>query len=150
MTSDRFIRRQSVEGQMAQLYHFVSAGQRQALWECLTKGEERAYFRGLVAEYAHRVATMPVTYEQAALGENATAHLHYFTGDRDWWITERDTSAQQLRVFGWARCGHEEPEAGYVCVEELCAAGAELDLHWTPKPIAKCLMTRTTGYTLNM
>jgi hypothetical protein len=30
-----------------------------------------------------------------------------------------------------------EPELGYISIEELLENGAELDLHWTPKPFSK-------------
>ena len=82
---------------------------------------------------------MPKTYEQDGLGEEAVVHLHYFTGSADWWITEKDSDPDgegQVQAFGLADLFQDGGELGYISLVEILAAGAELDLHWTPKPLA--------------
>lgn len=100
------------------------------------RGEERAYFAGIFAEYGERVDTMPRVYEQDGKGREAVVYLHYFRGGCDWYITERDTSERQEQAFGLADLGHGERELGYISIAELIAHNVELDLHWTPKTIA--------------
>jgi hypothetical protein len=107
----------------------------------LVRGEEGQHWADKLAEYAERVKTMPVTYEQDGKGSEAIVYLHYFIGGCDWWITERDidndphTPGQQ-QAFGYADIGYG-PEAGYISIEELKECGVELDLYWTPKPWAE-------------
>jgi hypothetical protein len=101
------------------------------------RGEEGEYFREKLSEYADRVATMPQTYDQDGLGDQAVAHLHYFTGACDWYITERDVDTDgtgQVQAFGSANLGWGA-ELGYISIPELLQAGAELDLHFSPKPV---------------
>jgi hypothetical protein len=76
---------------------------------------------------------MPKTYETDGQGDEAIAHLHYFTSGFDWYITERDMEEEQLQAFGLA-CVHET-ELGYISIVELLRNGAELDLHFMPKAI---------------
>ena len=102
------------------------------------RGEEGDHFRALLAEFAARIAAMPKTYEQDGLGMEAVAHLHYFTGGGDWYITEKDSDpdgAGQVQAFGSANLGYGA-ELGYISIEELLDAGAELDLYFTPRPLS--------------
>lgn len=102
------------------------------------KGEERAYFREKIRELEQVVKTMPETYAQDGLGTEAVVHLHYFYGDCDWHITERDVDADgegQQQAFGQANLGYG-PELGYISIAELVRQRAvNLDLHWEPKTL---------------
>ncbi len=98
-------------------------------------GEERQFFFDKLVELGDRVATMPKTYEQDGMGDQAVAHLHYFTGGFDWYITEKDMEAEQLQAFGLADLGHGG-ELGYIAISELIAHGAELDMYFTPSTLA--------------
>jgi Protein of unknown function (DUF2958) len=69
-------------------------------------------------------------------------HLHYCIGAMDWFITERDISDEQLQAFGLCDLGMGYPEMGYVCIPEITAAGAELDLDWKPKTLAEIKKAR--------
>ena len=101
------------------------------------RGEEGDFFRGKLVEYAKRVVLMPKTYEQEGLGDDAVAHLHYFSGGCDWYITEKDMEGEQHQAFGLADLGYGS-ELGYISLVELCASKAvELDIHWTPKTIGR-------------
>ncbi len=103
----------------------------------LCRSEEGDFFRGKLVEYAERVTLMPKAYEQDGLGEDAVAHLHYFSGGCDWWITEKDMGDEQAQAFGLADLGYGG-ELGYISLVELCASKAvEIDLHWTPATLGE-------------
>ncbi|MGN5571033.1 DUF2958 domain-containing protein [Xanthomonas citri] len=97
-----------------------------------SRGEEGEHFRAKLDEFAERCMSMPKVYEQDGKGLDAIAHLHYFRGGNDWYITERDLSDEQLQAFGVASFLGHEPEQGYIGVNELIAHGVELDLYFEP------------------
>lgn len=98
----------------------------------LVRGEEGDHFRAKFIEYAERVAAMPKTREQDGMGDDAVAHLHYFSSGCDWYITEKDMYTEQHQAFGLANLGYGG-ELGYISLVELCASrSVELDLHFTP------------------
>ena len=118
---------------------FIGANQLLCLSQALN-GEEGDWFREKLFEIAHTVADMPKTYDTDGEGDEATVHLHYFTGGMDWYITERDASPEQHQAFGLAKFFGEMPELGYISIVDLLENGAELDLHWEPKSIREvCL-----------
>lgn len=100
------------------------------------RGEERDFFFDKLREYAERVTAMPKVYEQDGKSDQAVVYLHYFLGDMDFYITERDISEEQLQAFGYSDLGYG-PELGYVSIEEITSNGVELDLHWRPRPWAE-------------
>ena len=117
---------------------FIGPSQLNAIGDCC-RGEEREWFKAKLVEMAGIVSTMPKTYEQDGLGENAVAHLHYFTSSYDFHITERDSDQDgegQIQAFGFANLGYG-PELGYISIKEIIEAGAELDLHWKPITLAE-------------
>lgn len=100
----------------------------------LHDGEELQFYRDKLVSIANIVTTMPMTYEQDDLGDEAIAHLHYFRGGMDWYITERDSDpdgAGQNQAFGLANLGHGG-ELGYISIIELLHNGIELDLYFAP------------------
>jgi len=104
----------------------------------LCKGEECEWFITRMVELAALILAMPKTYEQDGLGARAVAHLHYFTGGCDWYITEKDSDQDgegQIQAFGSANLGHGA-ELGYINITEITRCGAELDLHFTPCTLA--------------
>jgi hypothetical protein len=117
------------------LRHFIGTAQLLVISHAC-RGEEKQFFFHKLAELAHVTTTMPKVYEQDGKGDNALAHLHYFTGGCDWYITERDTSHEQHQAFGLADLGYG-PELGYISITELIEAGAEIDLHFQPKTLAQ-------------
>jgi len=119
---------------------FVSESQIQAMAEG-ANGEEREFFIEKMLNIAATFRTMPKTYEQDGKGDNAVAHLHYFRGGMDWYITEKDKGdgpddARQIQAFGLSDLGYGG-ELGYISIEELIENGIELDLFWTPKTLAE-------------
>lgn len=127
----------AANARLERLRRFIGRSQRQAIRHGLD-GEEGGHFADILADFCAIVAAMPKPYDTENQGENAIVHLHYFKGGCDWWITERDSSAQQLQAFGLASLGYE-PELGYISIDELLAEGVELDLYWTPCPLADIL-----------
>ena len=95
-------------------------------------GEEGNFFKEKMAELAETIRTMPKTYEQDGMGNEAIAYLHYFSGSGDWWITERDQEEAQRQAFGLADLYGDGGELGYISIVELIQAGVEIDLYWTP------------------
>ncbi len=99
------------------------------------RSEERQFFLDTLVELGDRVASMPKTYEQDGLGDDAIAYLHYFGPTSDFYITERDREVEQLQAFGQADLGFG-PELGYISIVEILAAHVELDFHFTPTSLA--------------
>lgn len=127
------------------LAHFMPLSERLALIDAL-RGEEAEGMAEVVARIVRTIETMPKTYETDGQGREAIAHLHYFYGGCDWYITERDVGdglgdgsaiREQLQAFGFANLGDPQrsAELGYISIEELKDAGVELDLYWQPQPI---------------
>jgi hypothetical protein len=106
----------------------------------LMKGEEGPYFMDKAVEMAATIKAMPATYGQDGLGGQAVAHLHYFKGPADWFVTEKDMGDpkngdfSQAQAFGMADLGHGG-ELGYISIDALVENSVELDLHWTPKTL---------------
>jgi hypothetical protein len=91
------------------------------------------------------VNNMPVTYQQDGLGNRQYAFLHYFFGNSDWYITEKDKgnkfdktnpdSSETMQCFGYADLGYGG-EFGYISVDEIKNTDVvELDLYFDIKPI---------------
>lgn len=117
------------------LRHFLGPVQSRVLATLCVRSEEAPFFTQKVRDLAQLVESMPRIYEQDGKGDEAVAHLHYFLRGADWYITERDTTDEQLQAFGLVDLGYG-PELGYVSLEEITACGAELDLYFTPTAIA--------------
>ena len=115
---------------LEQLNGFIGTAQRRVFAD-MAFSEERQFFFDKRVELAGIVASMPATYETDGQGDQAIVHLHYFMGGCDWYITERDGEAGQRQAFGKANLGYGA-ELGYISIAEIIAAGAELDLYWTP------------------
>jgi hypothetical protein len=120
---------------LAELRQFIGKSQLAALRE-LFRGEERQYFFDKVCELRDLVVNMPKTYEQEGKGDCAIIYLHYFIGNCNWYITEKDSEKEQVQAFGLADLGYG-PEYGYISIEELLENGVELDFHYKPRTVAE-------------
>lgn len=124
------------------LRHFISRSQKLAIREAL-KGEEKQFFIDKLVEFIGRIETMPKTYEQNGKGREAVAFLHYFMGNMDWYIMEKDLDEDgkgQIQAFGQADLGYGA-EIGYISIVELIENEVELDLHFDPTPISQINVT---------
>lgn len=133
--------RQETEDIKAAL-RFIPAPELSMILEGL-HGEERSYFSGIIGRLVGTLKSMPTSYQTDGQGQAAVAHLHYFKGGSDWWITELDAGSEddeepghQRQAFGLADLGYGA-ELGYIDIEELVANHVELDLHWTPRPLSE-------------
>ena len=119
--------------------HFLPRGQYMALGNLIRQSEEREHYQRLVISTHEGIASMPATYDQDGKGDQSVAHLHYTHGGFDFYVTEKDMEGIGTeQVFGLVSMPPNYPEVGYFNLGEIVAAGAELDLHWTPKTIAEC------------
>ena len=121
---------------------FIGPAQTAVLEEML-KGEEGLYFKDLLSGLATGIQSMPQTGETDGQGDKAVAHLHYFMGQFDFWITERDigdgtADLRQHQAFGFVNLGDpDDAELGYISLPELFASNVELDLYWIPKTLGE-------------
>lgn len=118
-------------------HQFIGPDQTEAMANLARGGEESQHWREKIVEIQGVVETMPRIYEQDGKGDEAIVSLHYFRGDMDWWITERDTSVVQHQCFGLADLGMGCAELGYISLLELFSVGAELDCYWTIKTLGE-------------
>ncbi|MDO8357304.1 MAG: hypothetical protein Q7U76_13015 [Nitrospirota bacterium] len=112
---------------------FIGTRQLQAL-DQLCRGEERQFFFDMLKGLAQRVCAMPTVYEQDGKGEHAMVYLHYFVGNQDWYIMEKDAEPIQHQAFGLADLSYGG-ELGYISIHELITYNIELDLYWEPKTL---------------
>lgn len=116
----------------------LGPSQRRALRDYTQDSEESTFFCNTVEEVANIVADTPDLYSQDGAGEKAIAHLHYFQGNYDAWITELNLGTRI--AFGKASySGASDAEYGYISLQELFDNNVELDLYWTPKPIGEII-----------
>ena len=103
------------------------------------RGEEGDFFRQIFIDMANRIRSMPKTYEQDGMGDQAVVHLHYFRGDSDWYILEKDMEGGVQQAFGYAVLHGDEAcaELGYISIEEITRHCAELNLHFIPCTLAE-------------
>lgn len=101
-------------------------------------GDGSDFYTHRILDLANQIETMPKTYEQDGMGDEAIAHLHYFSGSSDWYITEKDMDGGVQQAFGYAILNGDEEMAGlgFISIEELTSHGVELDLHFTPCTLA--------------
>ena len=81
---------------------------------------------------------MPRTYEQDGLRNEAIAYLHYFNGNMDFYITEKDThESEQWQAYGVSVRIDHDSELGYISIADLLDNGFEIDLYFTPTKIGE-------------
>jgi hypothetical protein len=131
---------------MLNKFKVIGMLQYRTLREFILQSEESDFFATTVDEVANRVADMPNLYAQDGEGKKAIAHLHYFLGNYDAWITELNLGTRI--AFGKASFGGaSEAEYGYISLQELFDNNVELDLYWTPKPIGEISENNDTSST---
>ena len=120
---------------LTRLSGFVGVEQMQAM-RAVLGGSESLYMHSKINELTNIIETMPKTYQTDGQGD-PVAHLHYFKGGCDWYITELDCEAEQLQAFGKADLGMGFPELGYISIVELLKCSVELDLHWSERKLSE-------------
>lgn len=118
----------------AKLDQFICPNQLKTMVS-LCRGEEGQFFINKIIEISGIINGMAKTYEQDGKGDDAIVSLHYFKGNGDWYITEKDVETEdepgQHQAFGIAGIGYGA-EMGYISIVELLENGVELDLHFKP------------------
>lgn len=129
--------REQLQSCMTSLKPFLSQQQFMAMKEFM-KGEEGEFFVSKFIEMGQRVNTMPYTYQQSKEAD-PIAYLHYFIGDSDWYITEKDKEDGVSQAFGYAILNGDLmfAELGYIPIDELASMGVDFDLHFEPTPLSK-------------
>jgi hypothetical protein len=126
------------------LANFLAERQRLVIRDLITNSEERAFFRNKLNELAALIENMPGPGGQDGVPD-PTVYLHYFLAGSDWYILEKDSSAEQHQAFGWAILNGDMQNAaiGYISIAELLDfKNLELDLHWSPKPLSEVKRSR--------
>jgi hypothetical protein len=118
-----------------ELDRFIGRSQLEAV-RILLRGEEREFFAEKVCELRDLIAAMPKTYGQESKGDQAIIYLHYFIGNFNWYIIEKDCESMQHQAFGLADLGYGA-EYGYISIEELIENGVELDFYYEPRTVAQ-------------
>jgi len=99
------------------------------------RGEEKSYFKEVIKDLAKTFNTMPKTYEQDGKGNDAKIYLHYFYGNTDYYITEKDKLENQCQAFGLVSNEYGF-ELGYIDITAIINHPMlELDFHWKVKTI---------------
>ena len=126
---------------------WISPYQRAVLMYML-ETEEAQHFIDTLTTLKARIDGMPVTYATEGVDvPNKIAHLHYFRGNIDAWIVEKDKGDPsdqnpgiQIQAFG-SCCmtgeGISGAELGYINIHELLLNDVEMDLYWNPKPVGE-------------
>lgn len=129
-----------VAGPARDLRSYMGDQQIQIMGECC-HGQDKWFYRHALRDLAETIATMPAIYAQTGKGNQATAFPHYFTADRDFYVTEIDRDNEDgPQAFGWV--SGPEPEWGYGSIAEWIASGAVLDCHFIPEPISGIIGSR--------
>jgi hypothetical protein len=121
------------------LKKFLSHSQIQILSDLCLSSEEAEHFISIVNNQAKITDSMPVTYEQDGLGDDAIIHLHYFLNGCDWYITEKDMDGGVLQAYGFAILNGDlhNAEMGYISISELVKYRAEMDFYFDKKTIGE-------------
>jgi len=71
------------------------------------------------------------------MGDDAVAYIHYFYGEYDWYITEKDMEDEQYQAFGYVKS--RSSELGYICLVEILGSNVpvEIDLYFEPKTLGE-------------
>lgn len=82
------------------------------------------------------ITEMPKTYETEDIpSDKKMVYLHYFYGQSDWYIVEKDMEPDQLQAFGYVILNGdlENAEWGYISIEEIKDTNRiELDFYFDP------------------
>lgn len=87
------------------------------------------------------IKAIPESYETDGLpNSEKICMLHYFHGQSDWYIIEKDKEKKQLQAFGFVVLNGDwmNAELGYISIDELKETGAiELDFYFQPTPLSE-------------
>lgn len=90
----------------------------------------------ILSELSDIINKMPKTYQTTKIDtDEKIVYLHYFFGDSDWFIVEKDKEPEQYQAYGYAILNgdYQNAEWGYIDIEALKATNkVELDFFFEP------------------
>ena len=98
------------------------------------KGEEGQFFIDKMIEVTNLINAMPSVIDEE---KEDKYYLHYFIGNMDWFIAEKDSILKQNQAFGYADLGMGFGELGYISIQELIDNNIELDFLFEPRSLAE-------------
>ena len=103
-------------------------------------------FDDVIERVNNIVSAMPKTYETDNIkSKDKIVQLHYFYGNMDWYVVEKDSEPQQLQAYGYVIMGGPG-EWGYINIEELVNSGKiELDFYFEPQKFGEISSEMETG-----
>ena len=122
---------------------FLGSQQAMVTRDLLRNSEEKVFFCEKIQELQGIIQAMPATYDTDGKPDvGKPVGLRYFgPNGSQWFIIEKDRGDPanegpgiplQTQAFGLADLGQGYPELGYINIEEITRAGAELDYHFEP------------------
>jgi hypothetical protein len=119
----------------------------------LYRSEEKQGAIDIATALAGIIENMPESYQtEDTETPDKIIQLHYFHGDSDWYIIEKDKGqskkeekesgleyGKQYQAYGYVILNGDTQNAewGYVNIEELRMNNVELDFHWSPKKFSE-------------
>lgn len=124
---------------LSEIKKFLSSSQLNILLNLCSLSEESEHFITIVSNQTKIINSMPITYEQDGLGDDAIIHLHYFLNGCDWYITEKDIEGGVLQAYGFAILNGDlrNAEMGYISISDIVKHGAEMDFYFNKKTIGE-------------
>lgn len=114
--------------------HLMPTGEAICLMQNL-KGEEKEGIAELILNVYKQVRETPKLYGQENI-KDPIVHFKYFRGSWTWFVTEFTNIHDAFGFVTSDMC--PEGELGYLDLQDITQNGkAELDLHWTPKPLSE-------------
>jgi hypothetical protein len=129
----------SYRDNLLKIKKFLSYSQWHTLSNLCSSSEESEHFINIVRNQTKIIESMPITYEQDGLGDDAIIYLHYFLNGCDWHITEKDMEGGVLQAYGFAILNGDlyNAEMGYISISELVKLGAEMDFYFNKKTVGE-------------
>jgi hypothetical protein len=105
--------------------------------------ESSPEFVDIVRRLEQIIDSMPVTYQtEGTPADEKIIYLHYFYGNSDWYIAEKDVSGEQLQAYGYTILNGDTQNAewGYISIKEISDTNkVELDFHWRPRKFSEVM-----------
>ncbi|MES2215067.1 MAG: hypothetical protein V4485_03495 [Pseudomonadota bacterium] len=101
------------------------------------------------------IENMPKSYETDNIKQaDKIVYLHYFVGNSDWYIVEKDAEPEQIQAYGYAILNGDtqNAEMGYINISELRKITKwpfNLDFFFTPTKLGEIITKKTPRTSLS-
>lgn len=92
-----------------------------------------------LVQLAKDVNETPDIYTQDGKGKDSIVHLHYFTGNSDWFITEKNLDEKLFFGYVVLNGDLQFSEFGYISIDEITSLNVELDFHFEKMTIKEAI-----------